>query len=186
MALEEVVPDYFWYVPASSSGKTHPEDHRGCHGLVLHTKRSFTAFEEFARARKEQGKIADWEWNCGRAAILLHDSFKYGGLRPAVQQAVIDRLQDDGELPRGVYTVSNHDVLAAEVVAEVLDVPQEVVGCIASHNGPWYEGPAPRTELEQLHFDADYAASRESALYGVYKPCDELYCVSDDIFPTEL
>jgi len=55
--FEELAPEYFWYVPASSSGKHHSEDHRGIYGLVLHSKRAFTAFDRLSRSFEEQGLI---------------------------------------------------------------------------------------------------------------------------------
>lgn len=148
-------PDYFWTVPASSSGKYHPESHRGKYGLFLHTKRGFVVFEELADSFEAQDLVDDWKRDCGRAAILLHDLYKYGV----------------GE--KESHTVSNHDRLAARKLRK--ELPGEVIGCIDSHNGAWGEGGMPESALEHLHHLSDMVASRESIdCIKVYKPCREL------------
>ena len=38
LAIQNVLPEYFFYVPASSTGKYHPEYAIGTGGLVRHTK----------------------------------------------------------------------------------------------------------------------------------------------------
>lgn len=141
--IVEYMPDYFWNVPASSSGKYHPEDHRGTHGLWLHTKRAFTEYQALSRSFYHQGLINDWELDCGRSAILLHDMFKYGW-------------------PKKNHTTNDHDVFAAEFLRRNTSLPEEVAGCVESHNGPngWGEGRAPKNDLEQVHHMADMAASR--------------------------
>ena len=35
--FEHVVPDYFWVMPASSTGKYHPDQDAGVGGLVRHS-----------------------------------------------------------------------------------------------------------------------------------------------------
>lgn len=137
-AFVELCPDYFWRVPASSSGNYHPKDHRGNKGLWLHTKRAFTQYQRLAPSYHHQDKITKRQMDYGRSAILLHDMFKYGW-------------------PEENHTTKDHDVIAAKALDGYVD--KEVIGCVASHNGPWYEGPSPRNDLEQLHHMADMAAS---------------------------
>lgn len=153
------LPEYFWKVPASSTGKYHPKDHNQEHGLWIHTKRAFTAFERLARSYDNQGKISRYEQDCGRAAILLHDMFKYG--KPPERQE---------------HTISDHDVLAARFLERNTDLPEEVIGCVASHNGPsgWGEGKAPETELEQIHHLADMIASDSNGYFKIKQPAEEL------------
>lgn len=156
--IMEHMPDYFWEVAASSSGKYHPEDHRGRYGLWLHTKRAFTEYEALARSYYHQGLINEWEMDCGRSAILLHDMFKYGW-------------------PAKNHTTKDHDVFAAEFLRENTDLPEEVIGCVETHNGPedWGAGPAPRNDLEQVHHMADMAASRiDVPNIAVKSPSDTL------------
>ena len=155
----EEVPDYFWEVPASSTGKYHPEDHNQDHGLWIHTKRAFTSFQRLSRSYENQGRITPYEKDCGKAAILLHDMFKYG--RPPERQE---------------HTVSDHDVLAARFLEKNSVLPEEVVECLESHNGPadWGEGKAPETDLEQIHHLADMIASDRNGYFKVLEPTNEL------------
>lgn len=170
----EHCPAYFWEVPASSSGKYHPPDHRGRHGLVLHTKRAFVAYERLASSYIEQALVDHGEVNCGRAAILLHDLFKYGKVPAEQEMQIVTCLQSTGELPDGVHTESSHDVIAAQYFRENTDLPEPVLRCVETHNGPWGEGDAPATDLEQLHHMADMIASSEDSRFAVMDPCEEL------------
>jgi hypothetical protein len=150
----EHCPDYFWTVPASANH--HPSEHREERGLWLHSKRAFVAYERLAESMLEQGKIDEYELNCGRAAILLHDLFKYG--RP----------------PREEYVVDDHDVIAAEYLQEHTDLDRRVTSCVRTHNGSWYAGAPPANPLEQVHHLADMIASDPNARFAVIKPCEEL------------
>jgi hypothetical protein len=153
----EHCPDYFWTCPASSSGKHHPPDTRGKHGLWVHSRRAFLAFEDLARTEVEMGRIDEEELDYGRAGILLHDLFKQG-LPPRDEH----------------HTVKDHDKIAARHLGRKTDLPDEVLGCIDSHNGGWGEGKDPETELELLHHRADYVVSRKKCDYEISDPCEEL------------
>lgn len=155
-ALQRLCPEYFWEVPGSSSGKYHPEDHREEMGLWLHTKRAFTQFERLSSSYVQQGKITEQGRDYGRAAILLHDMFKYGW-------------------PKEEHTVRDHDVIAAEKLREFGDIPEDVIGCVVSHNGPWYAGREPETDLEQVHHLADMSSSDvNNPNIAILKPCEKL------------
>lgn len=158
-AFLQYCPEYFWEVPASSSGNYHPWDHCRRHGLWLHTKRAFTAYMRMERSYREQGLISSEEGEYGRAAILLHDLFKQG-LPPR------DRR----------HTQSDHDVVAARFLERKTELPEDVISCVRTHNGPngWGAGPAPDTDLEQLHHQADMTASGEGAFFAVLTPHETL------------
>jgi len=150
-------PSYYWTCPASSSGNHHPPDTRGKHGLLIHSKRAFWAFEDLSRTEEEMGLIDEEELDYGRAGILLHDLFKQG-LPPRDEH----------------HTVQDHDKIAARHLGRKTDLPDEVLGCIDSHNGAWGEGKEPETELERLHHRADYIVSRKKCHYTIPDPCEEL------------
>lgn len=159
----EHCPQYFWTAPASSTGKYHPRSHSKKHGLWLHTKRAFTVYEDLSDSWLKQGVVTRYEVNCGRAAILLHDLLKYG------------KPSGDGSSERRTHTVSNHDRLASNLLREETELPEEVVACVDSHNGPWSRGKSPENALEMLHHVADMVASRRRIDgIAVYKPCREL------------
>lgn len=150
----EYCPDYFWTVKGSTYH--HPIEHRKNRGLWLHTKRAFTVYSRLSDSYRHQGLISDHEQDCGRAAILLHDMFKYGW-------------------PKQNYTVDDHDVIAGDVLEGNMDLPDKVIGCVRSHNGPWYEGRSPRTDLEQVHHLSDMGASDVNiGGISIKEPCQEL------------
>lgn len=74
--LTEVVPKYFWTIPASSSGKYHPSISLGDGGLVRHTTLAAEVIIELARLEK----YADANPKIAMCAILMHDTFKNGHL----------------------------------------------------------------------------------------------------------
>lgn len=114
-----------------------------------------------------------FEADCGRAGILLHDMFEYG---------IPPRAGGEYEYRDGDYTKNNHDVLAADWLAEHTSLPDDVVGCVVSHNGKWGRGRRPETDLEWTHHRADYLASRKN-VHGiaVLDPCAELREVFGDV-----
>jgi hypothetical protein len=145
------MPDYFWTAPASS--KHHPPEHRQRHGLWLHTKRVCTAFERIAQSMVKQGHLSWEEIDYGRAACILHDMFKYGMPPTSV----------DG-------TVNDHDRIAATWLDDHTQLPDEVIGAVEAHNGPWYVGKAPFSHLEQMVHVADMQASDENVRIAVEDP----------------
>lgn len=148
-------PDYFWTAPASS--RHHPPEHRQRHGLWLHTKRVCTAFERLSESMVKQNHLSWQEIDYGRAACILHDMFKYGMPPTSV----------DG-------TVNDHDKLAATWLADHTSLPDEVIGAVEAHNGPWYQGKVPTSHLEQVVHMADLHASDENVRIGVKDPHDIL------------
>lgn len=143
-------PEYFWKIPASSSGKYHPRDTRGKHGLWLHCMRAFEAFEGLSASYKEQGKITEQEQDYGRAAILLHDLFKQG-LPPRDQH----------------HSTDDHDKVCRNYLEQKTELPEPILECIDSHNGPWYEGKTPEIPLEEVHHLADMISSRPNAYFEI-------------------
>jgi hypothetical protein len=159
-AIGRGVPEYFWEVPATSSGRYHNPFARRRHGLWIHVKMVFTVYERFVRSFVEQGLITEAEADAGRAAVLLHDMLKYG------------HGYDDGD-----GTETNHDKLAGHWLKHNSEVPEATVNAVKAHNGPWYDGPSPdhsRAPLEQLVHMADMAASTKNVTAGVYEPAEEI------------
>lgn len=77
--FNDIVPDYYYLIGASSSNKHHPKFASNVGGLVRHT---ITAFN-YAIELKNNYSIFDdsinsFEFNCALAAILVHDTFKLG------------------------------------------------------------------------------------------------------------
>lgn len=157
---EFVVPDYFWVVPASSSGKYHPECDLGDGGLVRHSIMvctvgcDFVTNEMFIRDNSVNRDIT-------RVACLFHDCLKSG---------LVDENGNYSE-----HTVFEHPILARDFVRKALTKAnidelkiEMICGAIYTHMGKWCvsrDGKTnmskPRTDFERLVHNADYVASRK-------------------------
>jgi HD superfamily phosphodiesterase len=144
-ALERV-PDYFWRVPASASGRFHPLDTLGDGGLVLHTKRVFYLSTEIAKVFKIEGEKLD----ILKSASLLHDSFKNG-------------LKDEG------HTEEDHPLIVRYQLKDLASETQyfeDIMDTIECHQGLWGPEPLrmPKSPIQWALHIADFIASR-SAVY---------------------
>ena len=149
--LLEHADDYFFSVPASSSGKYHPDFARGEGGLVRHTKAVAYFTNEFIRPNIEFDKITRYEGDLLIVAAIAHDIKKQGnGI--------------------GGHTVNEHPALAADYIDEMWDkYGRELLSeksldyicrVVERHMGPW-SNPAPKELPELIVFYADYTASRK-------------------------
>lgn len=136
-------PDYFWDFPTSSTGKYHSEDEQGLHGNWIHTKRVFITYLSISRTFLEQHKITEFDREAGKAAALVHDMLKYG-------------WPSEGNS----HTVTNHDVIGADVAKYIGGLPRETWSSIHAHNGPWAEGKNPEYDFELAVHLSDYVASK--------------------------
>ena len=75
--LKEYVPDYFWEIGASSTGKYHPSFSQGKGGLVRHTKAVVAFANELLRMSPYCNLTPD-EQDAIIAACIIHDTCKYG------------------------------------------------------------------------------------------------------------
>jgi uncharacterized protein YcaQ len=162
-------PDYFWERPSSSSGKYHSLDEIGKYGNWLHTKRVFAEYSNIAESWVELARITPEQKEQGKAAALVHDMMKYGW--PSEQND---------------HTVNNHDMIAADVARNIGEMSDAVVRLVATHMGPWGEGPNPMTDAELLFHTADKSAARRHNDIGVYGPTEEILEEWPDIIVEEL
>lgn len=158
----EDAPDYFFTVPASSTGKYHPKFAQGEQGLIRHTKalvgiaNDLLALEQFDFDNDTKDMI--------RVAGILHDAKKHG---------------DNGS----TYTVFDHPVIAAEWVrnsrSEAISQADKnkIASMIASHMGSWNTDkrsnivlPKPVTAAQQFVHMCDYLASRKHLEYVFEQP----------------
>ena len=153
----ENAPDYFYEVPASSSGRYHPMTSLGEGGLVRHTYSLCMILEELFEL--EWYDMTDRERDMCRCAGIVHDMCKCGDT--------------------GTHTVFNHPILAASFIEKCneqnqngsmvvsKDEIQEIQRCLSSHMGKWNENtrtgeklPKPVDILQCIVHEADYIASR--------------------------
>lgn len=144
------VPSYFWEIPASTSGKYHPEYSQGEGGLVRHTRAVVFFVIELSRA----WELSEKELDMAIAATVLHDTWKCG---------------KDGK-----HTVYEHPEIAAEWAREDAkegSVRWIIADMIETHMGQW-GNRKPKTKLEWFLHTADYLASRKQIIV----PIDEIKC----------
>lgn len=166
------LPDYFFEVAASSTGKYHPEYALGNGGLVRHTKAALYIAKDLLTLEMFSKKFDSDTKDLIITAIILHDGKKHGD-------------------SYSKYTVVDHPVLVAEYVREVndsihlLDNEQlkKLFEMIVSHMGQWntdrYKNeimPKPTKSCESFVHLCDYLASRKYLLFDFgaeyYNPAD--------------
>ena len=154
--LTNLVPDYFWKVAASSSGKYHPKTDLGEGGLVRH---SINVKRMLDHLLTPNGyfPMTDREKDLLRVAALFHDSFKSG-----TQQ----------QYEESQHTKFLHPIYASNFIKDNLNLPaadvHSICSAIESHTGQWNTSkhsseslPTPETTPQKALHLADYLASRK-------------------------
>ncbi len=153
----EALPDYFYAVAASSTGKYHPDYALGEGGLVRHTKAAVTIAHDLL-SLEMYGRYSPAERDNILCALMLHDGMKHGrkGGRYTVFRHpldIVDFLREGDEWS---------DYMSEE------DFNQICEG-IASHmGGNWnvdqrtgMELPKPLSAFQKFVHQCDYLASRK-------------------------
>ena len=153
------LPDYFFHVAASSTGKYHPAYTNGDGGLLRHTKAAVRIAAELLRL--EMYKMIALNSDVIIIALMLHDGWKHG------------QCDIDGSYPQ--YTLANHSEYCANWIREVgiKLLPENAINFIAdlvlTHMGQWnydaitgrFFAPKPCTQEECFVHLCDYLASRK-------------------------
>lgn len=152
-----LIPDYFFEVPAASSGKFHSALECGFGGLVYHTRSVAKVANYLVNLQQYKTKLNDVEKDCVICAALLHDCLKH-----------------DWENKTG-FSVHQHPVIAAEFIKtnSKLDgiisdgIRTMIADAVASHSGEWTTSkrsklvlPSPQNLVQELVHLSDYIASR--------------------------
>ena len=150
------LPDYFFSVAASSTGKYHPEYALGNGGLLRHSKAAMRIGFELLSNPAIGDKYTNHEKDLMLMALLIHDGVKHG-------------------VPKEKYTRFDHPILMAEFLMEY----EEEIGLemedieflgdvIKTHMGVWtkdYNGEEvlepPKTKYQNFVHMCDYLASRK-------------------------
>ena len=143
--LLDLLPDYFYEIAASSSGKYHPSYTLGSGGLVRHTKTVVRIGYELTDREKDLILIA----------LLLHDGLKHG----------IKGGQYDPEHP---LIVSNFIKENKDKTTFNLEDIEFITSTIEPHMGEWntdYFGkeilPLPKNRYQKFAHMCDFLASRK-------------------------
>lgn len=147
--LTHKVPEYFFEIPASSTGKYHPSFDLGEGGLIRHTKMVVAVALELLRLEEYENLDSDLVI----VACLLHDTFKNG--------KVVDGKYSE-------HTVTDHADIAANKWKAYLKpiygadsvYTWGIADAIRCHMGQWGHS-VPDSPLERCVHMADYIASRK-------------------------
>lgn len=152
-----LLPDYFFEVPAASTGKYHPDFAQGDGGLVRHTKVAVRIAYELLENNTVGAKFSDKDKDLIIMALVLHDGVKSG-------------------MEHGKYTKFDHPLLVSKLIMEnkdkvslEIDDLRKLCSMIESHMGEWtfdsYQQkevlPKPRTAEQRFVHMCDYLASRK-------------------------
>ena len=151
-----LLTDYFFQIPASSTGKYHPKFKLRDGGLVRHVKVAVLIAKDLLSDPSIGEKYSDDEKDLMLMALILHDGLKSGLTHNRYTQV------DHPTLIKN-YIIDNKDKL--KLSADELKFVGKV---IESHMGPWntdYNGnevlPKPKTKYENFVHMCDYLASRK-------------------------
>ena len=150
--LINLIPDYFFKISASSTGKYHPKFASGEHGLLKHTKVAVRiAYDMFETVNN----FTEDDKDLIIMALIMHDSVKKG------------MVEEE-------YTRFDHPLLASKLIMEnardlktdISDI-RKLCMMIESHMGKWntnkyskVELPLPKDEYQRFVHRCDYLASR--------------------------
>lgn len=173
--------DYFFTVPASSSGKYHPPFDLGCGGLVRHTR--CVAF--MAMSIAESQCMSTMDRDSLIVAAIAHDIKKQGN-------------------GNGNHTVFEHPIYAKNYVLEIhkkinsavpIDVVEKIANAVHSHMGKWGHDkefikgnnplPMPSNEFEFALQTADYIASRKEIVDFKFRDTDAVEAVVEQPISVE-
>lgn len=154
------LPDYFFTVAASSTGKYHPQYALGNGGLVRHTKAAVGIAHDLL-SLEMYNQFSDDEKDLIIVALMLHDGKKHG---------------DNGSK----YTVADHPAIMADWLKNNNSLKQLLLedqinmlcNAILCHMGEWNKDrsgkeimPKPTTPMQRFVHLADYLASRKYLEY---------------------
>ena len=158
LILKEL-PDYWFSVPASSTGKYHPKYALGEGGLLRHSKAAMRIGFELLENPTIGDKYTSHEKDLMLLALLVHDGLKSGN-------------------PQERYTRFDHPILMANFILdnkEKFELNDEdatfVADVIKTHMGPWIEDyngnvvlEKPKTKYQNFVHMCDYLASKKCLL----------------------
>lgn len=155
--LVSLLPDYFFTVAASSTGKYHPSFSLGESGLLRHTKAAVRIAYELFSDPCIGDKYTSREKDLMLIALMMHDGLKHG-------------------IPEETYTRADHPLLVSKFIQDnqnKLKMGEEDISFICkvieSHMGPWNTHPYTKEEILPIPKDkyqnfvhmCDYLASRK-------------------------
>ena len=157
LAMINVLPEYFFEIEASSTGKYHPKYALGKGGLVRHTKAAVRIAYDLLGDACIGDKYTQDEKDLMIMALILHDGVKSG-------------------VPKERYTRFDHPIMMGQMIMdneENMELEMEEIefldDVIKTHMGPWttdYNGAEilerPKTKYQNFVHMCDFLASRKA------------------------
>ena len=154
--LINLLPDYFFEVAASSTGKYHPSFALGEGGLLRHTKVAVKIANELLNDEVIGYTFTDDEKDLMIISLIMHDGLKHG-------------------ISKEKYTRFDHPIIVAEFIENNKDKLSLTEGelkfikeAISSHMGNWNTNPysdvvlpKPKNKYQRFVHMCDYLASRK-------------------------
>lgn len=153
--LVNLLPDYFFEVAASSTGKYHPLFSLGEGGLLRHTKAAVRIAYEMFQDESITATFSSKEKDMMIIALMLHDGLKHG-------------------LEKSQYVKFEHPILVCDYIKENKDKTtfteneiNALCNMIESHMGPWNTNsysdvvlPVPSNKYQKFVHMCDFLSSR--------------------------
>ena len=154
--LVEILPDYFFEVAASSTGKYHPSFSLGEAGLVRHTKVAVRIAKELLDNNSLGHKFTDDEKDLLIISIMIHDGLKHG--------------REESK-----YVLFDHPIIVCDYIKEnkdKLSLNDEeidfITKIVSSHMGEWNTNqysdvtlPLPKDKYQRFVHMCDFLSSRK-------------------------
>ena len=154
--LIDMLPDYFFKVPASSTGKYHPKCSNVEGGLVHHTKLAVRIAQDLMNNGMLFNKFTPREHDLILLALIMHDGFKHG-------------------LTQEKYVRFDHPIISAEFVRDhaiEVGLTKEdgdlLYDIISSHMGEFNTSnyskvvlPLPKTAIQKFVHMCDDISSKK-------------------------
>ncbi len=154
--LVEILPDYFFEVPASSTGKYHPLFSLGEGGLLRHTKAAMKIARDLLENESLGHKFTNDEKDLLLISIMMHDGLKSG-------------------YPKEKYTRFDHPIIICDYIEsnkDKLSLDKDdykfMRKVISSHMGQWNTSPysdvvlpLPEDKYQRFVHLCDYLSSRK-------------------------
>ena len=150
--LIDLLPDYFFRIPASSTGKYHPKFAGTAGGLVKHTKVAVRIAHDLFEINE---LFTEEDKDLIIMALIMHDGLKKG-------------------MEEEKYTRFDHPLLVSKLILEnannlnmEIDLVRKMCMMIESHMGKWNTNkyskvvlPIPTDKYQRFVHMCDYLASR--------------------------
>lgn len=164
------LPEYFYSIPASASGKFHPQYALKVHGLFYHTKAAVRILNHILEIERLQRRFTQDEQDMMRCALILHDGRKHGEV-------------DEGHI-RFDHPLLQAEAIRGHPLTDGLTEPMRdiIAYLVATHMGQWNTNsynnmvlPKPTSDMHWLVHICDYLASRKDITINL-----------DDFFEVEI